>query len=64
MTTVGNYYRHFKLYQYMLTVFEPCLSVNVFSLTKGMNKYTYQNNYYSRSIHCKAIMILIIPIYD
>ena len=63
MTTVGNYYRCFKLYEYMLTIFESCLSVNNFSSTKGMNEYTYQNNCYSRSIHCKVIMIPIILIY-
>ena len=64
MITVGNYHRHFKLYQYMLTMPESCQSVNDFSLIKGMNESTYQKNCYSKSIHCKAIMILIILTYD
>ena len=59
MITVGNYHRHFKLYQYMLTIPESC-----FSSIKGMNESTYQKNCYSRSIHCKAIAILIILTYD
>ena len=58
MITVGNHHRHFKLYQFMLTILESCSSVNDFSSSKGMNELTYQNNCYSRSIHCKAIVIL------
>ena len=67
MIVIGIYHRHFNYISIdKLTTHESFVSVSDFSLINGTyctNNFTYQSNFYSRSIHCQAIILFIADTY-